>query len=119
MVRHTDVAVIGSGFSAVALSLNLLDVLPPTAQVSLVGPTERQGRGVAYSTRLDCHLLNVPAGRMSLYADRPDHFVRWLAENGHAGGDDSHCENDDTRGFHDRSLRDAKVCASQNDQQLV
>lgn len=88
MVRHTDVAVIGSGFSAVALSLNLLDVLPPTAQVSLVGPTERQGRGVAYSTRLDCHLLNVPAGRMSLYADRPDHFVRWLAENGHAGGSD-------------------------------
>lgn len=88
MVRHTDVAVIGSGFSAVALSLNLLDTLPATAQVSLVGPKERQGRGIAYSTRLDCHLLNVPAGRMSLFADRPDHFVRWLAENGHAGGSD-------------------------------
>lgn len=84
----TDVAVIGSGFSAVALSLNLLDVLPPKAQVSLVGPVDRQGRGVAYSTRLDCHLLNVPAGRMSLFADRPDHFVRWLAETGHAGGGD-------------------------------
>lgn len=79
----TDVAVIGSGFSAVALSLNLVELLPPTANVSLVGRSDRQGRGIAYSTTADCHLLNVPAGRMSLFADRPNHFVRWLAEHGH------------------------------------
>lgn len=84
----TDVAVIGSGFSAVALSLNLLDLLPPTAKVSLVGHRQSQGQGIAYSTEDACHLLNVPAGRMGLFADRPDHFARWLAENGHDWGAD-------------------------------
>lgn len=89
MTMHTDVAVIGSGVSAVALSLNLVELLPPTARVSLVGAENKRGRGVAYSTAEDCYLLNVPAERMSLFAERPDHFVQWLAENGHssAGND--------------------------------
>lgn len=41
MSMQTDVAVIGSGFSAVALSLNLVELLPPTARISLVGAKER------------------------------------------------------------------------------
>ncbi|WP_421577832.1 FAD/NAD(P)-binding protein, partial [Shinella sp. M31] len=74
MRQETDVAVIGSGFSAVALALNLVELAPPTARISLVGAREAQGRGIAYATTADCHRLNVPAGRMSLFADRPDHF---------------------------------------------
>lgn len=89
MTMHTDVAVIGSGFSAAALSLNLVELLPATAKVHLVGAHSKYGRGIAYGTVADCHLLNVPAGRMSLFSDRPNHFVEWLAENGHAAtGDD-------------------------------
>lgn len=84
MRQETDVAVIGSGFSAVALALNLVELAPPTARISLVGAREGQGRGIAYATTADCHRLNVPAGRMSLFADRPDHFMQWLAENGYA-----------------------------------
>ena len=62
-MRHeTDVAVIGSGFSAVALALNLVELAPPTAKISLVGARKRQGRGIAYAATADCHLLNVPAG---------------------------------------------------------
>ncbi len=41
---------------------------------------ERSGRftaGVAYGTRSDAHLLNVPAGRMSAFPDDSDHFLRW------------------------------------------
>lgn len=83
MIKQTDVAVIGSGFSAVALSLNLVELLPPTASVSLIGPSEGLGKGVAYAATADCHLLNVPAGRMSLFPDQPDHFVEWLVEEGH------------------------------------
>lgn len=33
--------------------------------------------GVAYGTKLDAHLLNVPAGRMSAFPDDGDHFRRW------------------------------------------
>jgi uncharacterized NAD(P)/FAD-binding protein YdhS len=35
------------------------------------------GRGVAYSTQFEGHLLNVRAKNMSAYADVPDHFVKW------------------------------------------
>ncbi len=43
---------------------------------------ERQGalgEGVAYSTREQAHLLNVPAGRMSAWPDRPNDFVQWAS----------------------------------------
>ncbi len=35
------------------------------------------GRGVAYGTQFEGHLLNVRAKNMSAYADAPDHFVKW------------------------------------------
>ena len=76
-------AIIGSGYSAVALALNLVDLLPPAARISLVGRAAGQGRGIAYATKAECHLLNVPAGRMSLFADRPNHFLAWLAGQGY------------------------------------
>ena len=40
------------------------------------------GRGIAYSTREEMHLLNVPAERMSAWAGDPDHFVRRVEEQG-------------------------------------
>src|SRR5262245_3581453 len=74
-----DVAVIGSGFFAAALAINLLDRLPPTVTFGLVGPRVRPARGIAYATEFDGHLLNVPAGRMSLFPDLPEHFTDWLS----------------------------------------
>jgi uncharacterized NAD(P)/FAD-binding protein YdhS len=38
-------------------------------------------RAVAYSTDNPLHLLNVPAGRMGAYPDRPRHFFEWLKEH--------------------------------------
>jgi uncharacterized NAD(P)/FAD-binding protein YdhS len=35
------------------------------------------GRGVAYRTRLETHVLNVPAGGMTGLPDDPEHFLRW------------------------------------------
>ena len=36
----------------------------------------REGRGTAYSTTEPAHVLNVPAAKMSAWADDPDHFAR-------------------------------------------
>jgi uncharacterized NAD(P)/FAD-binding protein YdhS len=47
-------------------------------RVVLVEKTGRFGPGLAYGTASAAHLLNVPAGRMSAWAEDPDHFVRWL-----------------------------------------
>ncbi|CAN7502207.1 FAD/NAD(P)-binding protein [Rhizobium sp. LjRoot254] len=83
---NSDVAVLGAGFSATAMVINLLEHLPPAKTISLVGARSKYGLGVAYSTKDENHRLNVPAGRMSLYADRPDHLVEWLTASGHGFG---------------------------------
>jgi uncharacterized NAD(P)/FAD-binding protein YdhS len=36
--------------------------------------------GRPYATPNRNHLLNVPAGRMSAFADLPDDFVHWLQQ---------------------------------------
>ncbi len=38
------------------------------------------GRGLAYQPRQVAHLLNVPAGKMSLDPAKPDDFLQWLAQ---------------------------------------
>ncbi len=40
------------------------------------------GRGLAYSTSWEDHLLNVPAVRMSAFGLEPAHFLEWLRANG-------------------------------------
>jgi uncharacterized NAD(P)/FAD-binding protein YdhS len=77
MSRHAPtVVVIGGGFSGTAVAAHLLRRGLP-ARVVLVNRFGPIGRGVAYGTRLEAHVLNVPAGGMSALPDDRDHFVRW------------------------------------------
>lgn len=73
-----NLAIVGSGFSGVALAWQLLGRLPAGSQITMVNGSGRFARGVAYGTRSADHLLNVPAARMSLDPDQPRHFVDWL-----------------------------------------
>ncbi|WCK04668.1 FAD/NAD(P)-binding protein [Agrobacterium tumefaciens] len=77
-----DVALVGSGFSAICTAAHLLSSLPSDASIAIVGDESDFGRGTAYRTELPYHRLNVPAGRMSVFPDRPNDFVDWLTENG-------------------------------------
>jgi len=43
----------------------------------LVDPADLLGRGVAFGTADDVHLLNVPASGMSALPEDPGHFVAW------------------------------------------
>jgi uncharacterized NAD(P)/FAD-binding protein YdhS len=72
-----DVAIIGGGFAGAAAALHLLDRLGPTISIGIFETRHEPGRGVAYSTRHASHLLNIPAGRMSFFSTKPDHFVEW------------------------------------------
>ncbi|MCW3475851.1 FAD/NAD(P)-binding protein [Limobrevibacterium gyesilva] len=73
-----SIAVIGAGFSGTLLALHLLRRCPPHTRVTLIERNRRFGRGMAYSTGNPNHLLNVPAGRMSAFHDRPHDFLDWL-----------------------------------------
>jgi uncharacterized NAD(P)/FAD-binding protein YdhS len=74
--------VVGAGFSAIAVTCNLIELLPVSAAIAIVGDDPGFGRGTAYRTELFLHRLNVPAGRMSLFPDRPRDFLDWLKGRG-------------------------------------
>ena len=67
-----DVAIVGGGFSGTMAAAQLVR---RGLRVVLVEGGGRGGRGIAYSTRDEVHLLNVPAARMSAWPDAPDDFV--------------------------------------------
>ncbi len=77
-----DVAIIGAGFSGSLTAVQLLDGAGGDHGPLSVALIERElsafGRGVAYGTPCARHLLNVPAGKMGAYPDRPEDFLLWL-----------------------------------------
>ena len=80
------IAIIGGGFSGAALTINLLRMATTPLRIVLIERKPPFGGGVAYGTKSPDHLLNVPADKMGLYADEPDHFVRWLQQHREAEG---------------------------------
>ncbi|MFG1921332.1 FAD/NAD(P)-binding protein [Cryptosporangium sp. NPDC048952] len=72
--------VIGAGASGVLTAVAL--AARPGAPVTVVESAPELGRGVAYSTTDYGHLLNSRTETMSLYADRPGHFLEWCRERG-------------------------------------
>jgi uncharacterized NAD(P)/FAD-binding protein YdhS len=73
------VAIIGAGFSGTVVAVHLLRAAPDSIdRVYLVERAEGGIGGVADRTPSGSHTLNVPAGRMSAFADDPDDFLRYV-----------------------------------------
>jgi uncharacterized NAD(P)/FAD-binding protein YdhS len=82
--KHFDLAIIGGGFSGVAVAFNIqkeLQRLKLSLSCVLFEPYELIGAGAAYSTQDAAHLLNVVASKMSIDEKDPESFVRWLNKN--------------------------------------
>ncbi|MBE9178039.1 FAD/NAD(P)-binding protein [Oculatella sp. LEGE 06141] len=75
------IAILGGGLSGALVAIHLLKTARHPLSITLID-RHHLGQGTAYSTSFDCHLLNVPAGKMSLFADQPDHFLHWLQSQG-------------------------------------
>ena len=74
---RANIAIIGGGFSGTMMAVELLRRTGPAVSVVLIERSAVPGRGVAYGTQFEGHLLNVRAKNMSAYANAPDHFVKW------------------------------------------
>lgn len=75
-----SVLIIGGGFSGTILAVQLL-YKNPALRIGVLDKASLPGRGVAYGTGYKCHLLNLPADKMSAFPEAPDHFVRWAQAN--------------------------------------
>jgi uncharacterized NAD(P)/FAD-binding protein YdhS len=76
-----DFVVVGDGPSAAIVLLKLLEV-EKSRKICLVTRGDFFGLGSAFGCESSEWLLNVPASKMSLYADQPMHFCKWLEESG-------------------------------------
>jgi uncharacterized NAD(P)/FAD-binding protein YdhS len=72
------IAIIGAGFSGSLLAVHLLRHSGSDDRIYLIERNAAFGRGLAYSTGNPGHLLNVRAGNMSAFSDRPDDFLDWV-----------------------------------------
>jgi uncharacterized NAD(P)/FAD-binding protein YdhS len=81
-VKTHSIAIIGGGFSGAALAATLLRHGLRGLDVHVVEPRPLLGRGIAYGDADRGHILNVVAGRMSLWSDRPGDFLDWARRHG-------------------------------------
>lgn len=79
------VAIVGAGAAGTLTALHLVRSASRRAtpvEVLLLDPADRWGRGVAFGTPAEEHLLNVPASGMSALPEDPAHFVAWAGSQG-------------------------------------
>lgn len=74
------VCIIGGGFSGVSTAMQLLKKNNKIS-ITVINDNCIPPLGIAYSTSRKEHLLNVPAGKMSVFPDQPMHFSEWLKDN--------------------------------------
>ena len=77
----TTIAIVGAGFSGSLVAVHLLKTAHRPLLIKLIERDRDIGKGVAYSTTTNSHLLNVSAGKMSAFPDDPGHLLRWLHYN--------------------------------------
>ncbi|MFM7809215.1 MAG: FAD/NAD(P)-binding protein [Planctomycetota bacterium] len=76
-----SIVVIGGGFSGTMVAANLLRMARASGRplgVTLIERRSQVGRGAAYATQDEAHLLNVPARGMSAWTEQPEDFLAWI-----------------------------------------
>ncbi|SKD04934.1 Uncharacterized NAD(P)/FAD-binding protein YdhS [Burkholderia sp. CF099] len=85
------IIVVGGGFAGAVTAIHLIRAALDNAtraplEIHIVESDGEIGRGIAYSTRNDDHIVNGPAALFGLYPNAPSHLVEWLEANAAAHG---------------------------------
>ncbi|GAA3598978.1 hypothetical protein GCM10022223_12960 [Kineosporia mesophila] len=76
------ILIVGGGVAGTLVTLHLARLAARRStgiDLVVLEPSDLLGRGVAFGTPEDRHLLNVPASGMSALPEEPGHFVAWRA----------------------------------------
>ncbi|HVT35562.1 MAG TPA: FAD/NAD(P)-binding protein, partial [Nevskiaceae bacterium] len=77
-----NILIIGAGFCGTMAAVQLLRQPPPgPIRIILLNRSGLMARGVAYGTRTERHVLNVPAARMSALPGHEDDFLRYAQQH--------------------------------------
>lgn len=79
MAKSCDIAIVGGGFSGLAVLANLIKKAKRPFSVTIVSRDPPDVFGPAYSTPRPEHLLNVRASGMGLFEDNHGGFYEWAA----------------------------------------
>ncbi|MBN2417970.1 MAG: FAD/NAD(P)-binding protein [Deltaproteobacteria bacterium] len=89
MNENITVAIIGAGASGTILANQIIEKTNHMPDVSVTVFLIEKGRdfgpGLAYSTPLSSHILNMRADTLGVEKDNPCHFVEWLKEHENTG----------------------------------
>jgi uncharacterized NAD(P)/FAD-binding protein YdhS len=75
------IGIIGAGFSGTMLVRHLVEQEKALLSVFIYNSNADFARGTAYNPKSSKLLLNVVAGKMSAFPDKPNHFVEWCLKN--------------------------------------
>ncbi len=81
------VAIVGGGFAGACVAIHLLRQAGQPIEIAIVEPRPALGHGLAYGTDDPAHRINVPSDNMSVFAEDPLHFSRWLERTGARAAD--------------------------------
>jgi uncharacterized NAD(P)/FAD-binding protein YdhS len=79
------VGIIGAGFCGIMTAVHLINSRQPV-RIIIINDRHPFARGIAFSPYSQHHILNVPAGKMSAFPDRPAHFVDWIQSHKYFDG---------------------------------
>lgn len=107
--KRRQVVIVGAGFSGAALAAQLMRQGRRAPEVTLIERAARFGPGLAYGTADPAHRLNVRASNLSLFADDPDHFVRWQSRRARGDVAASFATRAQYGAYVEATLRNAKA----------
>lgn len=87
------IAILGGGVSGTLAAIHIAKESAVEKIYLIESNPERLFKGFAYSSNLPYQPLNVPAQKMSLFSNEPNHFVEWLVEKGFYPSIDN-CKNE-------------------------
>ncbi len=78
--NRSCIGIVGGGFSGMLTAIQLIRHSTTPLHIVIISEKESFGKGIAFNTYSNRHLLNVPVAKMSALNTDPRHFLNWISK---------------------------------------